>query len=369
MIPDPEDLDYLRHRVALVFERYDILPFYGIQYRLTEVGPHRFDPKGLKTSLRALGDIRSEEGFYVSPELTRQRRSARIAQTNVCVGRLAAIESPLESIATTIAKELRVDDRLEINGKVGSTDDNDELYAQRPSVILGSGRSATGRSIYWVTHELPWIYPDDPRLWKLIAVAAREQRCPMIIARKVAPATFAICKALGAIALQYYLPVGIDVTDELIIEAESIGWPKIIESEDFASHPVIDQLVNHESVEQTRALTIRGGAAQKAIRIAEESGFMSSDAIRPPALLAWANASQLQLPPQWYRAVSKWPEWELPAGRAEIRLNTKNNDLARLRNEQARRPSRIRGPRISADVDAETFDRLCARAASKEEPL
>jgi hypothetical protein len=180
------------------------------------------------------------------------------------------------------------------------------------------GRTPHGISILcWVTHELPWIYPDDPRLWDLLNRARTARARPLIIARKVAPVTFPFLKSLGAYALQYHLPLlPSKISRDLPRRVDQFGWPPIAVNPSLRRHPIIGY--TREFVAQTAiAEWILPTGVAELIDDAISRGFLRGRSISTEAMTGWASACPGLIPSRWVSSIGSWAaSWAPAAGQA-----------------------------------------------------
>jgi hypothetical protein len=316
---DAKDIQYVQSRIASVVSNRWIVPFHGLIYRLCEVGPRRFDPRLLQNSIRLAADrnvvIRqARPGLFVPP-------GVHGAQLGWAVRRAMAVLHTINDPSRQGLLDHLVDVILDALNATAVTYDSPlaaptGVTADIKLARLSAIRRATplGRApvIMWITHELPWIYPDDPRLWFFLRRADEIDARAIIVARKVSPATFALAKALKFRAVQYYATLVPSQTSDLKDAAQAIGWPTILDVPRLQAHAmtgylrtVTDMFDPHTAPASERRV------AQAAIRNGIEARLDQGTETSPAtsiALLKWATTETLNLPRAWYDNVSSWIE-------------------------------------------------------------
>jgi len=244
-------LDYVEARLERAFARRAVLPRHAVQYRLCEVGRHRLDPReltrGVQTLVNAGRGVREVvSGIYVDPELDEHDAGHCADEALGVVGRVAAgvnggvLGNLVAAAASTVAVTGEAGDHLT---EVAPTYLAADVVLPRPSTLLRADGGLAGRILLWVTHELPWLYPDDPRLWGALRAAHLDGAHLAVFARKIAPATFAVFKALGVRGTQYYaMLVDAAAHASLPDTAASVGWAPVRRPADLHGSPALQQL-------------------------------------------------------------------------------------------------------------------------------
>jgi len=214
---------------------------------------------------------------------------------------------------------------------------------------------------------LPWIYPDDPRLWDFLRRAQEAGARPLLVARKVAPVTFPLLKALGAYALQYHLPlVPPNVSSDLPRRAEQFGWPPISVKPHLRRHPVGDYIRAFLAQTNSTKWTLPAGAAES-IDDAANRGFPNASLILASVLNDWALAAPAIIPSRWVNSISSWGE-SLGANREmkdEQSTSPDSSDITQDRASQncevVRAPTVVTHGLVAADVDRKTWEEALSK--------
>lgn len=233
--------------------------------------------------------------------------------------------------------------------------------------------------ICWVTAELPWIYPDDPRLWSVLAAAMDEGAIPIVVARAVSPLLFPFSKALGGLALQYYLPpLPADAPSDLPSRADAIGWPPLRSPPDLARHPVLQQLRGHvKRLHATpRSARVPQGAVD-AMRDGVARGFALPHQARSAEVAAWAAgaAAVALLPSRWVSGVATWSQPAIDVERgasldsAPGATRGAGSQADPARRHVAKMPTNLESPKattvtrdlVAAEVDRDTWGAVHAK--------
>jgi hypothetical protein len=213
-LANARDLSYVRHRLALAFRARKVLARFGLQYRLTETSPLKFEARTLSLAIGRLlstsgGPVEIEPGLYgendIDPEELKSLRDAGVsALQDLAAGdHEAAFQRVPKILAKTLG--LRAAARtITIEPEQPEALIQDALLPQYSAHLAPNNGGK--RVLCWVSHELQPIYADDTRLWRLLARAVEEEARPLILARRVSDRTFELLKALGGFALYYSGP-------------------------------------------------------------------------------------------------------------------------------------------------------------------
>lgn len=371
MISDISDLGYVRIRLARAYARRSILAAHAIQYRLAEVGPYKFDLRALEVALRKLSSTSGRLdgdylGLYADPSLESAQLEGKFTRAIDALTQLVDCDhaTSWDEAADAIARALR---------SAGSSIDAitaeptrivaDKSLPRRSSLIRSRGRGTP--ILCWLTHELPWIYPDDPRLWEFLERSMEISARPLLVARKIAPVTFPFLKALGAHALQYHLPLPpADMPADLPNRLEQIGWPPMRTKPNLRRNPMMSYV---RSFCAQADLTPRPAAATEAILEGVARGFGRASNISHDALLAWAETARNVLPHRWVNTLHTWagsdrllsddqhapnPNFDITS---EMPLSTEDHHLP------VRHETIVTHGLVAAEVDRETWDKLVAK--------
>src|SRR6185503_2488660 len=285
--------DYVAQRVRRVFGDSAVLPLGGIQYALCEVGPRRFDPVVLADRIQRLVESaaleRVADGAYALSDAAPndvQRSLKALPHVNALLEH--ACGSSLEILR-------RVTETVANAGRVPNPFPSD---LDDPRVMRTEG--SAGSQVIWLSHQIRWIDPTDCRFWAFLSFAERERAQPIIIARKAATTAFSLCKQLGAKTLQYHHLI----TDAALSLSESsllreFRLPRLITPIELQGHALWQFMDIRPASPHPNALD--------ALHRAVDSGFHEHPPSGPD-LIAWAEASGLQLPELWSYTVRRWNE-------------------------------------------------------------
>lgn len=314
-------LPYLKQRLARVFARRSVLTLPSLLYRMCEVGPRRYDPKALTYQLQtpAITETTIDEyrpGIYRDPTDELTDPSDATIRALLIVERIARLPwhvladtlatSIEQTISETLAENRHSTEELLQAGSVEPTTSPlaDKFEAPRHGKSIRITSTDRPEVHIWISHEIPALDCVDPRLWHHLHRAHAQEARAIVIARAVTTPVFALCKALGAYALQYYSMLAPDdIEEQFVHDLDFIGWMPSVGVAQIADHPMQQQLQNrlatlssdtrspHENERRSTAL---------ATAIAE--GFASHEPT-PTELLEWTNTSGLELPDAWTRTM------------------------------------------------------------------
>jgi len=384
MAADATDLGYVRLRLARAFVRRPVLAYHGIQYRLAEVGPYRFEARQLDKALLSFSTTsgrltRSHYSLYADPTIEKQAARTLVAVATDTLSDIANCNyvSTIDRAAASIKTVLRTQASIETGPNAPSTPIGQKFAVPRPSVIIHSESRRGPAVICWLTHELPLLYPDDPRLWNILALAERTGAFALVIARKVAPVTFPLLKAIGAYALQYHLPLfPRGAPTKLGKLADEIGWPPFQDGPGLHGHPVLTHIRKFNArIREPGSGGIMPRGAREAVQEATARGFPESPKVSAQSLLSWAETSVAPLPPRWIRNIESWASndypYEIgPSGHHSLPdaaedLTEDDNDL--FQESRPRSPTVVSRGLVAAEVDRETWNRAVAKIAKNKE--
>ena len=318
-----EELAHINGRLERVLDRFDALPFHALLYRLGEVAANRVDERKLRRALAELSNNRR-------PRRGRVPAPGPWEGSNKIYVSAAASHDEAALAADAAAADLReltgycgvgTIDRLAdaLSSALKARGSPTELRAARATTALGGDIeyhaearllrvSRRGAPVHVLTlHEPGWLYPDDRRLWRFLTDSARDGARAVVIARAIAPGTFPLLKALGAVGAQYYSTL---VADDHVRRAErlrdALGWSHVRAAGEMATHPVVghvDGAVARLAREGASTATVR-----RALERAEASGLTSAPTVA--GVLRWWHASDLPLPALVARGWTRWIAWD-----------------------------------------------------------
>lgn len=314
-MPSPQlsDLQYVQKRLKLAFKRRSVLPYHALLYRLTEVGQNRFDMRKLGMVINALAEIPDglirRDSLFFHPAIGDGDLEQRVAEAKVILSNIAttADATTLTSAAAQIKRLVKNAHIYPSTIQASPTLLTSTIKVERPSLFLHLRRRKSLSVLCWLSNELSWIYPDDPRLWSLLDESTKVASIPLIVARKVAPVTFPLLKAVGAFALQYYLPLSSKENRDLFDRASLLGWPRMIPVMHLAEQPIVARLLSFMEHPADAAPNYNEPKATKAVQDAVVNGFTSN--ITRDALVSWSEAVGL-LPKGWIESVVDWTDSE-----------------------------------------------------------
>jgi hypothetical protein len=313
-IPDLE-LSQFRKRVGGVLATYPLLPFFALQYRICEVSKSRPDPRALRAALDEIVDNRtprskrieagisevlldgySDELSFEDNPAQHTARLTKILKELLVDGSQPAIEC-LTSLITPNRNSIEGPPALE---KVFSRRVLGELIFSGAAVIVEGSANRT-RVAVLITHDLDWLYPDNVLLWQLMRHASENERVPVVLARKIAPATFSVLKRIGAVGIQYYSMLVRPIRQQAAVASRGVGWVHTRPAEIEELIPARDRL---------REMLVRVSepteSAQKAVGIALALHLDRASDLHSDSLLEWASAVDLLAPPIWFATVRRW---------------------------------------------------------------
>jgi hypothetical protein len=291
------------------------MPWFALQYRLSEVGQPHTDPRLLLTTARELA-LRPKQldpadypreplpGVFVSPNTV----DAEVdSLTSRVIDQLEAINA--ETIVSVSLEAL-----LPSTVTVQHVEENVELLGEPPGyqriVLTTTADFLSGNEVWslWFSHDAKWIYPDDPRLFAHLAYCAERNLRPIVVARKIAPPTFVLFKAIGIIGLQYYAYIVRDgAIDRLRVAIDDLGWTNTISAQALQRHAFrgrIDGALEMLPSGWQRASRILRACPPKKLLAARDND--------PRALLEWLASPEMTLviPTRWKQTVSRWSALE-----------------------------------------------------------
>lgn len=309
------------------------MPLPSVQYALSEVGRSlaRFDPRELHAGLSLLannprpgsdiphGPWEPIPGIYVNTRITKRnaRHSAAIAAATKVAHLRALAETYPDGRAGAVARSL-----MESIPRKSEIEESDVASSEHigggvcwptPSVrIHVSGRRRIPKVMVWVTNDVSWLFPDDPRLWDVLVQANRADQRAIILARKIAFSTFPLLKRLGGFGLQVhhlYMPGG--VTKSAAAERAFVGGPLSYAAEEIRNHVAIkDDLRARLNTSPPRVTNemIDG------LELAAKLGLHSESHDRTDRLRTWTSQSSIAMPPPWKAQLTRYVKWRAAVG-------------------------------------------------------
>ena len=377
--PDPDDLPYFASRLTRAFAERKVQPYHALQYRLCEVGPRRFDARDLSRALRSAvkaeaGVTEPIPGVYATTDLTGSDAGTAAAGALETVRQIAGLDAALiqSEVSQAVGALLETDMRNAPALVDTPTRLTAGVYCQRYSAVLPTPLQSNP-FLVWITHELPWIYPDDTRLWSVLDQAQRNSARVIVLARKISPAAFSLFRALGIYGVEYYaMLVPNEVPETLIVSADQIGWPNLLRVSRLVSHPALGRVgdaVRNPTAMSKHESTLTSSAITEGIR----RGFASGDGPTARALLEWTDQSGLDMPEVWRRGIQRWERSARPPHQTRKldRLHRSEVEAHRSPDQPVETKPRPHGEttvepvRVAAEVTWNEWRRLTERLRSR----
>jgi hypothetical protein len=314
-------MESVAQRVQRALAKRGASSFFGLQYRLGEVGRNRTNPLLLEHFLREHNNRTADEvlgpSFYeLEPGIYSDRglpiTDARIA-TDRAMAALDRLRHQDWAEAFRVIKEellgepktARILETTTIPRPAG--EQMLEVFAQALACDWANGSQA----VVWVSHDTNWVFPHDYRLWRALEAGFQLRLPVLIVARQLAPATFVLLKAVQANAVQFYSSI---VDDESVLaarrDAETAGWFHVRAASSLKDHPARTQIANGLA---RLALVKHRSPIDEAILLGAKSGLVNPNATLSD-LVSWAaDASELglDLPARWVETLSSWSSWPI----------------------------------------------------------
>jgi hypothetical protein len=317
---ETDELGELNRRIGSVLKRHKILPFFALQYRICEAGSSRPDPRTLRRALAELaGNQRPRHGRLSSgPEVFADGLYAAAGTTlEELEEHRAELRSTLSKLTNVSGGSVSKDFVALVKACLGRADllppeeKTTRRICQGFEVEVESTvfEAENGRGVpvcIWITHDVEWLYPDDPRLWSFLGHAVETGRAPLIVARKISPSTFSVFKAVGARGTQYYAFLEIGSSPQRVAdEAKQVGWLYTLPAKNLSNHQVASHLISLAA-----AARIPSAVCAESIRDALKAGL--GDKASPSTggqLRAWAEEHDIQAPPIFWISLDRWREY------------------------------------------------------------
>ena len=395
------DLGYLVQRLARAFSRRPAVSAWGLQYRLCETGPAKLDPRLLTAALQRLSESRRSPGrplpgLLTDPTLKPDAQADAVATCLEAADLVRRATGNLNSVRITRALGLRGQTRA--NPRVSRQTDTstetstayrrivDDIPLEVQSIVTQSKESAAMH--VWILNDLRWLYPDNPRLWRLLRTRALADAVVLVIARKIAPITFHLFKTLGVRGVQFYsLLCESEPSEAARNAADTLGLPHLLPLKELRNHAVIKQIRTCQETLNDRRGRDLPSATKAAMASAERRGFGTKVSPNARDLLNWTQETELEWPPAWSQTLLAWAE------RRSLPLQTDSHDAENFDAIDVDDPTPIDAPgitgdqsdrsyrgdgnhdivsdptntvvmrgRVVAEVDRETWDKICARS-------
>jgi hypothetical protein len=299
-----------------------VLPWWGFQYLLSEVGPafRRMDPRELEAALDQLVDRTQAAqklpqgpwepllGIYVKPTITgtnaeHHARIAAVTKEDQLVA-LAAAHSGnrAELLGSAVAPLVHghVTEEVDLKATEGL---GGSARWSRGGVRIESEAARSGAACIWLTNELSWVFPDDARLWRHLLYCLERGQRPLVAARKIAVSTFPLLKRLGAFGVQFhhlYLPP----TQEDHAQALAGAPPVLAPSDATTQVAVQETLVNALGMNWSQE-----PSAAEGIRLASEVGLHDGEGAGISGLRRWLQQSSIPMPVPWKAQLTRYERW------------------------------------------------------------
>lgn len=353
------DLGYVKLRLARAFTRRPVLARHAIQYRLAEVGPARFDARALHAAVEGLVNTSAchlhEMSMLADPTADSGAVREIVSQGVSTLRALTTYDysATLDELSRAVLSSTRLRGTIEDAPPVTPTVVSENNVIPRPSAFARVTKAGVD-TVIWISHELPWIYPDDPRLWRILEIAGGAH--VLIVARKVAPVSFPFLKAIGAFALQYHLPVFDNhFRQRWAPHIDEIGLPPVRWAPDLRDHDIrkkLRQFLNRPLSQRTEQMLTATSHGLK-------GGFAESTP-STNALLDWAENTREILPRPWIDSIPLWsrhkpdPPFAVNGDAGSHRMESDSS----VAQPQQTRVTRIP---VAAEVDRNTWDELRER--------
>ena len=298
-----------------------VLPWWAIQYALCEVGYRRIEPRELRAALGLLsnrpnpghglahGPWEPLPGIYVRPSITRnnskQHAAVTAATKEAQLLELATYQPGNRAVAIGQAIASAIDGFL-----TGEVDfDATEHLGGAALWSRGGARveSASEKSVTastWITNDLTWVFPDDPRLWRHLVYCAESGQRPIVVARKIAISTFPLLKRLGAFGVQLHHLYLEDVGPKQALS----GAPPLRTPAEAGQHVA----VRKELIKQLKKAWEPDPTAKEGIRVGAELRLNLGEGGGVAGLREWLRRSSIDMPAPWKAQLTKYKRWGSP---------------------------------------------------------
>ncbi|HEY4129462.1 MAG TPA: hypothetical protein VGM50_02540 [Gemmatimonadaceae bacterium] len=272
--------------------------------------------------------------------------------------------------------------------RIGSTRER-RLAAQTsvPVHSIVAAIPASTRLHVWILNDINWLYPDDARLWRMIIQYVLHDEPLLIIARKIAPVTFHLLKAVGVRGVQFYsLLCSNQIKAETRAAADILGLPHLLSLTAARAHAVRKQIRN--SIEVLQQLPTLSSETRHVLADAEQRGFGHEERPTVHQLRVWTEQTEHTWPDVWSKTLYAW-ETRDRLGLSELTsapgVDENSTRVAKdtdpdpmsdavwdapppgATNEHERLSTTVtRAGHVAAEVNRDTWDLLLQRMASKK---
>lgn len=321
-------LKRISKRLHARLEEETTLPFPAVQYGLSEVGRtfDRFDPRELRVGLHVLannerpvddlprGPWEPRSAIYVNATITKRnaRHAASIAAATK-EDQLRALSDTCRAnralvMAQSIAPAVRGKTEIEETDETGSEHLGGDVHWRASGARLHvAGRGHSPDALIWITNDISWLFPDDPRLWAALVDAERVGQRLIVLARKIAFSTFPLLKRLGGFGLQVhhlYMPDG---PPEAPVARRALdNGPPMYEVADILGHKAIKENLPAalKKLPETSDEVLEG------VNLAAEMGLNAVSAERTELLRKWTGQAKVAMPPPWKAQLTRYAAWD-----------------------------------------------------------
>jgi hypothetical protein len=151
------------------------------------------------------------------------------------------------------------------------------------------------------------------RLWQFVRYASETERVPVVLARKISPATFSVLKRLGTVGVQYYSMLVAPAHQPAALGSRSVGWVHTRPAEIEELSPVRNRLREILASASNHAVI-----AREAIDAALAWHLDSVSGLHSDSLIEWANAVDLSAPPVWFATLGRWKRFDANRGQQPL---------------------------------------------------
>lgn len=321
-------LSEIRSRLETKLEEESVLAYPTIQYLFSEVGRSwtRLDPRELQFALRLIvAGWRAQRtacaealpGVYVyqgSPRADSQLQGILAARTKEA--QLLSLASEVGS-GRSLALANEVTGALELEGQITAVDQQMTEGIGGSAIWDASGAQFSlklpsgSRARVWLTMNVRWVFPDSAGLWRHLVHAHSLGERPVVIARKIAVATFPLLKRMGALGFQLHHCFVPKLPTLRISRRALDNGPPLRAAADAREHVVITDLITEHLNNEPAAID----RLSDALQMAEELGLVNdANSQRAFALRQWGDSSPVAMPAQWKAQITRYNRWMSRSG-------------------------------------------------------
>lgn len=298
-------------RVETKLREYGAMPFHALLYRLGETSSRRIEERALKRALTELVDNTRPRSGRIAVSRISAPRHGVFAERNPGAETATGLALETESKAVEIAENIEVGREDVVRSLCATIRAEIEQAEDWPVAEHVAGIRSVQRQLIFlrtdpkyakcrilVAPDVGWVYPDDPRIWRLIRKCASEGMRAMVVARKIAPGCFPLFKAVGVTGLQYYAGIVPKQNSEALqAVADTIGWSHIRAADDIRMNAAWSMV---------RDTVDRGGAPIDQTLLPEGASW-NDDPPSAGELIAWWRSSGI---PPSHHVWERWAEWD-----------------------------------------------------------